>query len=220
VANPIIMTKKLGVFVKNASREPVVDSLKVIKNRYFPKQQLIANGNRLKGDAISAIRRHCNSSIRLNSNDVNTYVAASSISHVLDGWGYLSSAVNAFLNGNSGVAIHLAYYAELRAVMSLLAAEGVGVFSNEHIGISKNNGFDLFLKYKRKERVRGRGGYRTETKESKIGTHVFAWEALEKWCRSDVKPSFDFLRLFRVKGHTFSDLLLGFHPGATQLVSS
>nr|NQU90727.1 hypothetical protein [Bacteroidota bacterium] len=207
------MTKKLGVFIKNASREPVVQSFKVIKDRYLPQSKLIANSNQLKSNALSAIIRHHDStkSFQLRSNDVNTYIGASSISHLLDGWGYLSQAVNALLNGNNGAAIHLAYYAELRAVMSLLASEGVGVFNNKHIGLKNETDFSLFIKRKIKNEP-GSG--------KSLLTHVFAWDAFEKWCRSDVKPSYDLLRLFRVKGNTFSDLLPGFHPRATQLVSS
>jgi hypothetical protein len=202
------MTKVLGVFVKNSSREPVVENLKVIKRRYLGDNKLIANSNQLKKDAIGAIKRHGDS---LKSHDVGTYVAASTLSHLLDGWGYLSQAVNAFINGNKGVAIHLAYYAELRAVMSLLASEGVGVFDRKHIGLKESKSYAIFnLRKRRNETGRGRS----------IGTHVFAWEAFEKWCRSDVKPSYDLLRIFRVKGYTFSDLLPGFHPRATQLVSS
>ena len=202
------MTKVLGVFVKNSSRNPVIQNLKVIKSRYLPDHKLIANGNQLKKDAVGAIKKHGSS---LKQNDVGTYIAASSVSHLLDGWGYLSNAVNAFLNGDKGVAIHLAYYAELRAVMSLLASEGVGVFDRKHIGLKDQNPFSIFnLRKKKNEGGRGRP----------LGTHVFAWEAFEKWCSSNVKPSYDLLRIFRVKGHTFSDLLLGFHPQATQLVSS
>lgn len=214
------MTKKLGVFVKNSKREPIVQSLKTIKERYIPGQKLIANSNQLKSNAIDAISRHNNPSkqFQLRSNDVSTYVAASSISHILDGWGYLSQAVNSYLNGNSGASIHMAYYAELRAVMSLLASEGIGVFSNQHIGIKSQGEFSLFIQHKRKEWSSIHQKYKTQ--QNKLGTHVFAWEALEKWCRSNVKPSYDLLRLFSVKGHSFSELLPGFHPQATQLISS
>lgn len=206
------MTKKLGVFVKNASREPVVQSFKVIKERYIPQSKLIANSNQLKNNAISAISRHHDStkSFLLRSNDVNTYVGASTISHLLDGWGYLSQSVNALMSGNTGAAIHLAYYAELRAVMSILASEGIGVFNNKHIGLKDNADFSLFLKKSTVNSPRGKP----------LGTHEFAWDAFEKWCRSDVKPSYNLLRIFKVKGSTFSELLPGFHPQATQLVSS
>lgn len=207
------MTKKLGVFVKNASREPVIDSFKTIKRRYLHHNKLIANSNQLKSDAIKAIKKHNDPSktFQLRTNDVNTYVAASSISHILDGWGYASQAVYSLLSGNKGAAIHLAYYAELRAVMSLLAAEGIGVFDSKHIGLIGADDFSVFVKLKKNNET-GAG--------RPLGTHVFAWEALEKWCNSNVKPSYDLLRVFRVNGHSFSDLLPGFHPLASQLVSS
>src|SRR6476661_7745516 len=50
------------------------------------------------------------------------YVAASAILHCSDGWGYLGRAMGAQLQGDIGTSRHLAYYAELRAAMSLLAA--------------------------------------------------------------------------------------------------
>jgi hypothetical protein len=207
------MTKVLGVFVKKASRQSVLEGMRIIKSRYVSNQKLITNNNQLKNDAIKAIDKHhdISKNYQLKENDVSTYIASSSISHLLDGWGYLSQAVKALLSGNEGAAIHLAYYAELRAVMGLLASEGIGVFSTKHLVLESSNKFSLFVR--RKKRNQSGSG-------NKLGTHVFAWEAFEKWCRSDVKPSYDLLRIFRVKGHNFSDLLSGFHPQATQIVSS
>lgn len=213
------MTKKLGFFIMNTSREPVVNSFRIIKDRYLPEKQLISKGNKLRKDAVAAIKRHNSNSINfpLKSKDVSTYIAASSLSHLIDGWGYLANAVNAFLRGSPGTAIHLAYYAELRAVMSLLATEGIGVFSDIHLGLESNNTFSIFHKYDRKQK--GKGGV-SKRFVNPIGTHVFAWEAMDKWCRSGSKPSQDFLQMFQVKGHSFSELLPGFHPQASQLVSS
>lgn len=218
------MTKKLGVFIKNSSRDSVISSLKVTKSRYIPKGKLIIESNQLKKNAILAIQKHNSSVIpilpkkkfSLKVSDVSSYIAASSVSHLLDSWGYLSNAVNAYLNGNFGIAIHLAYYSELRAVMSLLASEGIGVFDNLHLGLESNDKFSIFANHRRKVRRNGR----VEIVERKSGTHIFAWDALEKWCLSGVKPSYDILRLFRVKGHTFPELLPGFHPQATPLESS
>ncbi|MEZ4830288.1 MAG: hypothetical protein R3C61_28985 [Bacteroidia bacterium] len=188
-----------------------------IKKKYLPKQKLIAKSNQLNSDAPSVIKRHLdNTPFRLKTNDVFTYIAASSISHVLDGWEYLSNAINALINGNDGISIHMAYYAELRAVMSLLAAEGIGVFSDVHIGLQNRSTFDTFSKYRRKERKNGSA----KVFENKIGTHVFAWKAWEKWCLSILKPSYNLLQMFRVNGHPFTELLVGFHPQATQIASS
>jgi len=60
------------------------------------------------------------------------YIAASAPAHLIDGWSYLGRATDAVLRGDLSAAIHLGYYAELRAAMSLLASEGIGVFSTAH----------------------------------------------------------------------------------------
>jgi hypothetical protein len=64
--------------------------------------------------------------------DLTGYISASSPAHVIDGWSFLGRAVDAALRGDAYSAIHFAYYAELRAAMSLLASEGVGIFSSHH----------------------------------------------------------------------------------------
>lgn len=60
------------------------------------------------------------------------YISASAPTHLIDGWSYLGRATAAILRGDLNSAIHSAYYAELRAAMSLLASEGIGVFSSRH----------------------------------------------------------------------------------------
>ena len=88
------------------------------------------------------------------------YVAASAILHCSDGWAYLGRSMAAQLRGDSGAARHLAYYAELRAAVSLLAAQGVGVFSGIHVLVEESDDIQLFKQQ---------------------STHEFAWEALAKW---------------------------------------
>ena len=207
------MTKRLGIFVKNASRETVSETLQKIQGRYLSNQKLLAKSNQLNRNALKAIRKHNDPSngFQLKNHDVNCYVTASSISHLIDGWNYIAHASNSFLSGNSGISIHLAYYAELRAVMSLMASEGIGIFNNIHIGLQGEN-FDLF-----KEHEFTRQGSK---RKRRLPTHQFSWEALKKWCNSGVKPSHNILKVFKTKGHDFSDLIVGFHPQATQLTSS
>jgi len=67
------------------------------------------------------------------------YIAASILSHCLDGWNFLSRGIDAFLNGDIATSIHLTYYSELRAVMSIMASEGVGVFNKRHIFFDSAN---------------------------------------------------------------------------------
>ena len=63
------------------------------------------------------------------------YIACSAPLHLADGWNYLSRAFDAISHGDRNSAYHLAYYAELRAAMSLLATEGIGIFDRRHIAL-------------------------------------------------------------------------------------
>ncbi len=59
--------------------------------------------------------------------DNGAIMAAEQIAHLVEGWRYASSAVSAYLNNSKDGAIHFAYYAELRAAMSLLSWSGIRV---------------------------------------------------------------------------------------------
>ena len=81
---------------------------------------------------VVAIRDRDPSTGRDRPRQLGDYVAASCPLHLWDGWNYLGLAVHAHLRGSIGNATHLAYYAELRAAMSLLASQGIGVFGRQH----------------------------------------------------------------------------------------
>jgi hypothetical protein len=54
-------------------------------------------------------------------------LAAEQVVHMAECWRYLSSAMYAFLNHEVGNAVHLAYYAELRAALSLFSGAGIRI---------------------------------------------------------------------------------------------
>ena len=91
-------------------------------------------------------------------------MAASIVGHCFDGWSYLSRAAEAELAGDPITAKHLAYYAELRAAMSILAGEGVGVFNARHVVIAASG--------------------ECIAAETREGTHQFIWPVLEHWAQS------------------------------------
>lgn len=64
-----------------------------------------------------------------NTNPSNKAVclAAEQIIHMAESWRYFSSAMHAFLNHENGNAVHLAYYAELRAVLSIFSGAGIRI---------------------------------------------------------------------------------------------
>lgn len=113
-------------------------------------------------DPVATLNEHDKSNT-INSDQLCKYIAASIPTHCMDGWSFLSRAIHCSLRGDSTTAGHLAYYAELRAAMSLLASAGIGVFNNMHVVINKDGETLLF---------------------KGLGTHNFAWLALEEWSLS------------------------------------
>lgn len=89
------------------------------------------------------------------------YVAASAPLHLFDGWRYAGLALYALLYGANDNARHLAYYAELRAAMSLLATQGIGLFDQVHVVVD-SNGSAIHMPARR-------------------GTHQAIWLYLQYW---------------------------------------
>lgn len=190
---------KLGHFIRKTSKDPVIEGVEHISRFLLHKQRLVTVNNSLRTHGIKALRKHNNTSnpFNINENEFKTYLAASSLAHLLDGWMYLSNSFNALINGDEGTAIHLAYYAELRASMSFLASEGIGVFDKSHYGVFKKE--STIFKYPSRQ-------------SSKGATHQFVWTAMEKWASSGVKPDSNILKIFKVRGINFYDLTEYFHP--------
>jgi hypothetical protein len=111
----------------------------------------------------------------------------------MDGWSYLSRSMQAEVVGDVDSARHLAYYAELRAAMSLLAGIGIGVFNKRHFAVKAD---------RRCERVTGTPG-----------THAFVWEALQ-WWGTQTQATDLILRTIQPGGRPLSDWLSHFPPTA------
>ena len=123
----------------------------------------IAAHNRYRYRTTHRVTRDCNRSA-LRHRELGEYIAASIVGHCFDGWSFLSRAVEAELAGDPRSAKHLAYYAELRAAMSILAGEGVGVFHRRHVIVTHSG--------------------RCVPATTQDGTHQFLWDALEHWSQS------------------------------------
>lgn len=67
-----------------------------------------------------------------------TTLAAEQLIHLVEGWRYAAAATNAILCHANGPATHLAYYAELRAAMSLFAWSGIRIKQNAHYYLDGN----------------------------------------------------------------------------------
>lgn len=106
------------------------------------------------------------------------YISASAPAHLIDGWSYLSRATDAILRGDLNAAIHFAYYAELRAAMSLLACEGIGVFNGKHPIIDKNGTSTTAI-----SKISGPWNKAKKRYDSPrpAGTHKIVWPLLHHW---------------------------------------
>ena len=119
------------------------------------------------------------------------YIASSIPLHVADGWVFLSRAFDAIKCGDRNTAAHLAYYAELRAAMSLLASEGIGVFNNRHVAIGQQMAPTDWANIGSN---RGR----------RVGTHYATWELLGSWA-DDPGRAPTILTAITVESRTISD---------------
>jgi hypothetical protein len=199
---------RLSYFVRKASKDAVIEGVKNIKRYYLAHQKIVSNKNPLITNGINAIFNHANAlkTYRIKQSKINSFLAASSLSHLLDGWMYLSNSFSAMLNGDKGTAVHLGYYAELRSAMSILATEGIGVFDQKHIGA-----FSPVANCEYPKNYYKGVAPNLAYKQPEIRTHVFVWDAMDKWANSAFKPDSTILQIFKVRDKNFYDLTEYFH---------
>lgn len=156
-------TAQLTVLQK-ADRTAIKHCMTRIQQHWADSRWLAAR-NRYRSDCLGQIDRDSpNPQVWTPTHtQLSDYIAASAVTHSFDGWSFLGRALDAELAGDPDSARHLGYYAELRAAMALLAADGIGVFNNKHVVVDAQG---------RCHRV---GGGRT---------HHFTWEVLQLWASS------------------------------------
>jgi hypothetical protein len=118
--------------------------------------RLVAAGNRFDG----AVPPDVSAPVAA---DAPAFFAAASILHLEDGYSYAGRSIGALLRGDRGCASHMAYYAELRAALSLLAANGL--LTRDTVVFALGPG----------------GALRRATPG--LGTHRLAWRLLDHWTR-------------------------------------
>lgn len=111
-------------------------------------------------------------SARVWRNELAAYMAASVPEHCVDGWSYLGRALQSHMRGDLDSARHLAYYAELRAGIALLASQGIGVFNGVNVVL---DGSGKLIKLPSAPALNPAG------KKRRAGTHQAVWLFLEEW---------------------------------------
>lgn len=144
----------------------------------------------------------------LPPNQVIDVLAASAPNHCIDSWGFAARTFSALLAGDAHSARHLAYYAQLRAALSILANVGVGVFNRINFVVDARGGI-----------------HRLDPNGDQLGTHLAVWSTLKEWA-GQPNTARSFLDMVRIKGSSLKDLIELLWPGksvsavATSLVAS
>lgn len=147
----------LATLSLEAIRENLVDAARGI--HVASDGDLLPQENPYLSQGSKGLIRDCKASNAIFE-EVGAFTAASSFVHSADAWSYIGRSIDALLKGDVHAAVHLAYYAQLRAGKSILATQGVFV-GNRYSCVLDTN--------------------KTYTKVSEKGTHDAVWELLDNW---------------------------------------
>lgn len=184
--------------VAKASNASIVSALRRIK---------AAPASSWRSATYQSIPRKWDALRRLDQSDVIDAVAFSAPTHCVDGWSYASRSIAAVLAGDAHAARHLAYYAQLRAVLSMLANVGIGVFNGVNFSIDQNG-----LAHRLDVQVDARTSQRVSHQPpTGMGTHAAVWAIISAWSSGPGGASF--FDLVRIRGVPLSDALTAIWPG-------
>lgn len=123
------------------------------------------------------------------------YLPVSCLTHLHDAWRYLGAALRALSHNDIGVCGHTAYYAELRAAMSFLAANGVVTLKDSGYYLDSTGSLARFYKGD--------------------GTHLAVWTTLKEFSAlpQSVTDKVRVDKLIRPGGRALSDWVVAFSNG-------
>jgi hypothetical protein len=150
----------INAAVTSASSQVVRDAALALRTHHCPLNRWLGKNNHYATNTVSRIEADVAAGAAPRTEQLARYLAASVLIHCFDGWAFLSNSVDCLLDGDVGTSIHLAYYAELRSVMSFLASEGIGVFNRHHYWLDAAGNC---------HRLNG------------PGTHDLVWYGLRQW---------------------------------------
>jgi len=179
--------------IQNASSSSVQTAISDLKRNHFANFRWLGSRNRYKTDTTGRIKQDTDptSGRTVNNKDLAEYVAVSAIFHCFDGWAFLSRAIGSILDGDIHTAVHLAYYAELRAAIALLATEGIGIFDRTHFWFDNSGNHNTL----------------------KDGTHAIVWKIIKEWGNTPSK-NLRLLELLQVENRNFTEWLGAAHYGS------
>jgi hypothetical protein len=194
------MTDATKRMLRLGSRTAVLDRMISLK-RTFNSGRWLPRDNYYITDTLAKLQPFTKkgASPNLREREMTAYVAVSSPLHCADGWSFLGRAITALIMGDPNAARHLAYYAELRAAMSLMAAEGVGIFNRAHFVVIASD--------------------QCQHVPQNRPTHEFTWDCIDYWAssRQAARPLMEMIRPGTIP---IRDWLNQFIPGHSSSVAA
>lgn len=123
--------------------------------------------------------------------DDATLLAGEQVSHLTEAWQYMGAAVRAVLCNAGDNATHFAYYAQLRAVLSIFAASGIRVNLNKSFLITAHGSRVPFTLIGTKNR-----------------THPMVWSLWNEWVKTAYARDLMGKNMSVISGISLSDLAL------------
>ncbi len=159
---PDPLSPKKAATLGAASPEAIVDAAGRL-SQYMAHGRWLGTQNAFAFNVVGAAKERLEDHVPAKSaKQFAEWVAASGPVHCLEGWSYLGRSFSALLSGDVDIARHLAYYAELRGAVSLLATCGISILNNAHYAVHSDG---------------------TVHRISKHGTHDAAWLYLDHWSK-------------------------------------
>jgi hypothetical protein len=185
--------------LRKASRDAVGAYFANLSNR-DKRERWLAKRNRYRVDCTQKYQRDLAATpSTVDHRAMVAYIAASGPGHVIDGWSLLGRAVESALRSDSYAAIHLGYYAELRAAMALLASEGIGILNTRHPTIDRSGQTSTLP-----PQVERWNKSKSKYEPTLAGTHTVVWPCLQHW--ATLGRAFDLLdEIFRPANISLSD---------------
>lgn len=132
-------------------------------------------------------------------------VAIAIPTHCVDGWSFAARAFNALLAGDAHACRHMAYYAQLRAGLCILANLGVGLFNGMNFIVDAGG---AIIRIDPPTKVPPPSG----ALKKGMGTHEVVWAALDQWSKHPVQSQ-TFLDMIKVRHTSLRDVLDILWPG-------
>lgn len=155
--------------LSRASRSTIAAAMGQLPISWESSPQWLPLGHRYGEADISEVLRQDTSAGTIDGPALAQRMAASLPSHVLDGWSLFGRAVHCLIRGDTRTAVHLGYYAELRAALAIAASEGIAIFDRQHFVLAADG---------TAHRLCTERGVQT-----KSGTHSAIWPVYDWWAQ-------------------------------------